>query len=62
MKWFVLVIGAVQALVGVGLLYLVQAIIQAFSPGWLLPFSPWFGLLVGLPALAMSVIFRKVKL
>lgn len=55
MKLFGLAISAVQGGVAVGLLALLQAVVQAFRPEWELPFSIWWGLLFCLPGLAWTV-------
>jgi hypothetical protein len=48
----------VSSLIGgvvvVGALMLLQSIMAAFHPGWTLPFSPWWGLIVALPGLMIS--------
>ena len=55
MPFLMLVAGLVGGLVAVGLLLLLQAILQAFHPGWTLPFSAWWGLLLSLPAALVAI-------
>lgn len=59
MKLFVLMIALLQGLLGAGALALLQAIVLAFVPAWELPFSPWWGLLLCLPGLAMAYLFHN---
>lgn len=62
MPAFALAIAAVQGLVVVGVLYLIQAVVQAFVPTWHLPFSVWWGLLFCLPGIAMAWFMRGDRL
>ena len=50
MKYLFIAIAAIQGLFGVGALALLEVIVQAFRPEWHLPFSVWWGLLMGAPA------------
>jgi hypothetical protein len=54
----IVMMAAVQGLVGIGLLLLLQAIMSAFAPGWTLPFTALWGLLLGVPALAAALFAR----
>lgn len=62
MKFFALAFAAVQGLFVVGGLALIQAIVQAFSPEWSLPFSVWWGLSASLPGIAMAAFFANNRL
>jgi hypothetical protein len=60
-KLFGLAIAAIHGFLVVGLLALIQAIVQAFRPEWVLPFSIWWGLLFCLPGLAWTVFAAKLE-
>ena len=59
MKLAAVIIALAQGLIVVGLLALVQAVVQAFSPAWTLPFNVWWGMVLSLPGLAMFSLFRR---
>ena len=59
MKYFALMIALVQGLALVGVLAIIQAIVQAFAPTWHLPFSVWWGMLLCLPGLAMAAMMHR---
>ena len=56
MKYLFIAIAAIQGLFGVGALALLEVIVQAFRPEWHLPFSVWWGLLMGAPATVMGLL------
>jgi membrane protein implicated in regulation of membrane protease activity len=55
MPFLMLVAGLVGGLAAVGLLLLLEAVLRAFHPGWTLPFSAWWGLLLALPAMSAAI-------
>lgn len=61
MRPIFLTIGLAQGLAVVGVLFLIQAIVQSFAPGWSLPFSVWWGMIFSLPALAMAVFAQRTS-
>lgn len=57
MSIFFIIIAIVQGFAAVGLLALLEAIINHFSPGFSLPFSYWWGMIVALPTFGMGLFF-----
>jgi hypothetical protein len=53
-RFIALAIGAIHAAIGVTLLFMLQVIVQAFSPDWELPFSYWWGAVLCLPCLVIT--------
>lgn len=61
MKLTAIVTAALQGLALVGVLYLFQSIVAIFAKGYVLPFSPWFGLLLSIPGLIGVVAFHRIQ-
>lgn len=53
--------GAFQGVIAVALLALLQAVIAAFADGFELPFSIWWGMMLAIPGVAMSMFYGDPK-
>lgn len=60
MRAIVVVGSLVGGLVVVGALMLLEAVMRGFSAGWTLPFSAWWGLILGLPGLLVAATQRNL--
>jgi hypothetical protein len=56
---FALIIALVQGLAATGILALLNAIVVAFNPAFILPFSIWWGMVFSIPGLAISAFIAK---
>ncbi|HEY0312215.1 MAG TPA: hypothetical protein VGC56_06935 [Allosphingosinicella sp.] len=56
MPFMMLIAAIVGGLIAVGVLLLLQSVVQASHPGWTLPFSAWSGLLLSVPALFAALL------
>ena len=56
MPFVMLIAAIVGGVIAVGALLLLQSVVQAFHPGWTLPFSAWWGLLLSVPALFAALL------
>lgn len=54
MPVIVFISSLVTGLVVVGALLLLQSVMAGSHPGWTLPFSAWWGMILALPGLLMS--------
>lgn len=59
MRLSFIIVGVVQALVAVAALMLIDSIVAELITDWTLPFSPFWGAIVGLPAVAMGIGFKQ---
>lgn len=62
MKLIALAAATIQGLTIVGILALLEVVVQAFRPEWSLPFSVWWGLLFCLPGIALAAYAAKHRL
>jgi len=53
------VVAALQGLILVGILAIIQSVVQAFQPAFHMPFSIWWGLLLSIPGLLMAFFVSK---
>lgn len=61
MKITAFVTAGLQGLALVGVLYLFQSVVAIFAKGYVLPFSPWFGLLLSIPGLFGVVAYHRIQ-
>ena len=61
MKLFAATLGLGWGLILVSILSLIEVVVQAFVPNFVLPFSIWWGLVISLPGFAFAILIASME-